>query len=155
MHQNPTKGAHTARYFTFALLVFSLLSGAIVATWKPRPSPVSYSPPPKSIVICGIKDHPCVTYAVSYHEPIGEYGDGSGEGFTDYEAKTIAIASSKDRFKNVRALEHEVYHAALWERGFKENETWDMHAWIYFSEGSFAMVLHDNPDFVSYIVSGY
>lgn len=102
-----------ARYFTFTLLALSLLSGALLASWRPKRLPVPYSPPPKSIVICGIKDHPCLTYAVSYHEPTNKYGDGSGEGFIDYQTKTIAIASSKNRFKNVQALEHEVYHAAL------------------------------------------
>ena len=143
------------RYFIFALLVLSLASGAVVARRRLRPKPVPYAQPPKSIVICGIKDHPCVTYTVSFHPPTLNYGDGPGEGFTDYEAKTIAIASSTDRFRNVQALEHEVYHAALWERGFKDTETWDLHAWIYFSEGPFSLVLHDNPDFVHYIVAAY
>ena len=107
-----------------------------------------YAPPPKSIMICGIRDYPCVTYAVSLHPPTETYGDGPGEGVTEYAAKTIAIASSSDHFKNVQALEHEVYHAALWERDFKEMETWDLHAWICFSEGPFTMVLHDNPEFL-------
>lgn len=143
------------RYFIFALLVLSLASGALVARRRVKPKPVSYAQPPKSIVICGIKDHPCVTYTVSFHQPTQKYGDGPGEGFTDYEAKTIAIASSKDSFQNVQALAHEAYHAALWERGFKDTETWDLHAWIYFSEGPFSLLLHDNPDFVHYIVGAY
>ena len=143
------------KYFIFVLLVLSLASGALVASRRLKPKPVSYAQPPKSIVICGIKDHPCVTYQVSFHPPTEKFGDGPGEGFTDYEAKTIAIASSNDAFKNVQALEHEVYHAALWERGFKDTETWDLHAWIYFSEGPFSLVLHDNPDFVHYIVAAY
>ena len=143
------------KYFIFVLLVLSLASGALVASRRLKPKPVSYAQPPKSIVICGIKDHPCVTYQVSFHPPTEKFGDGPGEGFTDYEAKTIAIASSNDAFKNVQALEHEVYHAALWERGFKDTETWDLHAWIYFSEGPFSLVLHDNPDFVHYIVGAY
>jgi len=144
-----------SRYFILALLVLSLASGAVVARRRLKPKAVPYAQPPKSIVICGIKDHPCVTYTVSFHHPTPKYGDGPGEGFTDYEAKTIAIASSADRFRNVQALEHEVYHAALWERGFKDTETWDLHAWIYFSEGPFSLVLHDNPDFVHYIVAAY
>jgi hypothetical protein len=143
------------RYFIFALLVLSVASGAVLASRRLKPKPVPYAQPPKSIVICGIKDHPCVTYTVSFHQPTLQYGDRPGEGFTDYEAKTIAIASSKDRFRNVQALEHEVYHAALWERGFQDTETWDLHAWIYFSEGPFSLVLHDNPDFVHYIVAAY
>jgi len=143
------------KYFIFVLLVLSLASGALVASRRLKAKPVAYAQPPKSIVICGIKDHPCVTYKVSFHPPTEKFGDGPGEGFTDYEAKTIAIASSNDAFKNVQALEHEVYHAALWERGFKDTETWDLHAWIYFSEGPFSLVLHDNPDFVHYIVAAY
>src|SRR6516225_11704510 len=39
-----------------------------------------YAPPPKSIMICGIRDYPCVTYAVSLHPPTETYGDGPGEG---------------------------------------------------------------------------
>jgi hypothetical protein len=143
------------KYFIFALLVLSLASGALVARRRASPKPSPYAQPPKSIVICGIKDHPCVTYTVSFHPATSKYGDGPGEGFTDYEAKTISIASSRDAFRNVQALEHEVYHAALWERGFKDTETWDLHAWIYFSEGPFSLLLHDNPDFVRYIVSAY
>jgi hypothetical protein len=143
------------KYFIFVLLVLSLASGALVASRRLKPKPASYAEPPKSIVICGIKDHPCVTYKVSFHPPTGKFGDGPGEGYTDYQAKTIAIASSNDSFKNVQALEHEVYHAALSERGFKDTETWDLHAWIYFSEGPFSLLLHDNPDFVRYIVAAY
>jgi hypothetical protein len=147
--------SNMTKRFTVGLLAFSFASGAVFASWTAKPETGRYAPPPKSIVICGIKDHPCVTYAVSFHPPAETYGDGPGEGVTDYAAKTIAIASSSDHFKNVQALEHEVYHAALWERGFQETETWDLHAWIYFSEGPFTMVLHDNPDFLHYIQAGY
>jgi hypothetical protein len=106
-------------------------------------------------VICGIEDHPCVTYVVTYHPPTHEYGDSKGEGVTDYERKTISIASSNDRFKNVEALEHEVFHAALWERGFRGNDKWEIHDWIYFSEGAFPLLFHDNPEFVKYLTTGY
>jgi hypothetical protein len=147
------------RSFTFGLLAISFTTGALVATWKPIQQAASraaaYTLPPKSILVCGIRDHPCVTYAVRYHQGTAKYGDGPGEGFTDYQAKTIDIASSNDPVNNVQALEHEVYHAALWERGFQDTEKWDIHAWIYFSEGPFSMVLHDNPDLVRYIVNGY
>jgi hypothetical protein len=148
------------REITLVVLAFSVASGALFSMWKAKPKPAPGPPklcaePPASIVICGIKDHPCVTYAVSYHSPTQKFGDGPGEGFTDFQARTIAIAFSKDRFKNVQALTHEVYHAALWERGFKDTEKWDLHAWIYFSEGPFSMVLHDNPSFVRYILDGY
>jgi len=116
---------------------------------------VTHVPHPRSIVICGIRDHPCVSYTVSYHEPTQMFGDGPGEGFTDYDAKTITIASSNDPVKNVQALAHEVYHAALWERGFRDEDKWALHSWIYLSEGAFSMVLHDNPEFMRYIAHGY
>jgi hypothetical protein len=110
---------------------------------------------PQSIVICGLQDRPCVTYTISFHEPTEGFGDSQGEGVTDYKRKTISIAESGDRFNNVKALEHEVLHAVLWERGFRDTEKWDVHAWIYFSEGVFPLLLHDNPDFVKYITTGY
>ena len=142
------------------VVVFSIIGGALFSTWRTKPKPAlaaqqPYAEPPSSIVICGIKDRPCVTYSVSYHPPTHKFGDGPGEGITDYQAKTITIALGKDRVENVQALVHEVYHAALWERGFKDNEKWDLHAWIFFSEGAFSMVLHDNPSFVHYILNGY
>jgi len=148
------------RDLTLLVLVFSVISGALFSAWKATPEPVPaprrpYAEPPSSIVICGIKDRPCVTYAVSYHPPTQKFGDGPGEGLTDFQAKTIAIAFGKDRVENVQALVHEVYHAALWERGFKDTEKWDLHAWIFFSEGAFTMLLHDNPGFVRYILNGY
>jgi hypothetical protein len=122
----------------------------------PRRSTTStYALPPRTIVLCGIQDRPCVTYAVSYHPASHAYGDSQGEGVTDYERKTISIALSNDRFKNVEALEHEVLHAALWERGFRDTDKWEIHDWIYFSEGAFPLLLHDNPDLVKYLTAGY
>jgi hypothetical protein len=103
-----------------------------------------------------LKDRPCVTYAVSFHEPTTAYGDSQGEGVTDYERKTIAIARSQDRFRNIQALQHEVFHAALWERDFHDDrEQWDLHAWIYFSEGVVPLLMRDNPSFVKYITEEY
>jgi hypothetical protein len=112
--------------------------------------------PPQSILICGLRDHPCVTYTISYHEPTTAYGDSQGEGVTNYEQKTISIARSHDRFTNIQALQYEVSHAALWERGFHDDgDRWDLHAWIYFSEGVFPILFHDNPDLVNYMTDGY
>lgn len=145
--------------FRLALVLLSFGIGVLVTHWKLKPEQVPqashYAFPPTSILICGIKDHPCVSYSVSSHAATEKYGDGPAEGFTDYEAKTITVATGKDRVANVQALEHEVYHAALWERGYKDNETWALHDWIYFSEGPFSMVLHDNPALVQYILHGY
>ena len=121
----------------------------------PRATTSSYAQPPRSILICGIEDHLCVSYAVSYHPPTHAYGDSQGEGVTDYERKTISIALSNDRFKTVKALEHEVFHAVLWERGFHDHDKWEIHDWIYFSEGAFPLLFHDNPEFVRYLTSGY
>jgi len=159
------------RYFTLALLGASFAGGAWVASSKQKlplaPSvpiahaatvtgnPIFRAEPPKAILICGIKDHPCVAYSVSFHPPTSNYAEGPGEGLTNYDARTIAIGYSDDPFQNVQALTHEVYHAALHERGFKDTERWQLHAWIYFSEGSFSMVLHDNPDLLHYIENGY
>lgn len=97
-----------------------------------------------------------MTYAVSFHEPTTDYGDSQGEGVTDNQQKTISIARSRDRFRNIQALQHEVFHAVLWERGFQDDsEKWDLHAWIYFSEGVFPLLLHDNPNFVKYVAQEY
>jgi hypothetical protein len=97
-----------------------------------------------------------VTYVISFHEPTTAYGDSQGEGATDYERKTISIAQSHDRFRNIQALQHEVLHASLWERDFRdEREKWDLHSWIYFSEGVFPLLCHDNPNFVKYVMEGY
>jgi hypothetical protein len=147
------------RGLAVAVFIVSVGAGALVMIGRAKGSSAQRvllnAQPPKSIVICGIKDHPCVTYALSYHSPTEKFGDAAGEGSTDYDAKTISIAWSKDPVTNVQALEHEVYHAALWERGFRDTDMWDIHAWIYFSEGPFSMVLHDNPNLVRYIVNGY
>ena len=134
-------------FVAFLLSVFFVYPG--------RSRSASYARPPQSIVICGIQDHPCVTYAVSYHPATHAYGDSAGEAVTDYERKTISIAWKNDRFKNVEALEHEVFHAALWERGFRDTDKWAIHDWIYFSEGTFPLLFRDNPEFVEYLTSEY
>lgn len=139
----------------FVLSAISFVSGALTTTVGLHTTHEMASAPPSSILICGITDHPCVTYTVSYHKATGAHGDRGGEGVTDYEKKTISIASSHDPFENVEALEHEVYHAVLHERTISDQETWDIHTWIYLSEGPFTMVLHDNPGFVHYILGGY
>jgi hypothetical protein len=147
-----------AKYLLLFLLTLSFMSGVVVSKLQrqdPNPKPVSAAQPPKSIVICGIEDHPCVHYAISYHAPTGKFGDKAGEGVTDYQAKTISIASSRDSFVNVSTLMHEIYHAALWERGFTEEQSWKLHDWIYFSEGPVSMILHDNPELMRYIANGY
>jgi hypothetical protein len=144
-----------SKHLASVLFALSVVSGVFVSVLRPNSARANYASPPSSILICGIADHPCVTYTVSYHEPTETYGNLSGEGVTDYEKKSISIASSKDRFENVRALEHEVYHAVLHERGIRDSETWDIHSWIYLSEGPFTMVLHDNPEFVHYVMTGY
>jgi hypothetical protein len=33
-----------------------------------------------------------------------------------------------------------------------DSEQWDLHARIYFSEGVFPLLLHDNPSFVKYVM---
>jgi|SRR5215813_9821303 len=150
-----------AKYLSLVLAAFSFACGALVATWNTKGQTAHKTPlathdlHPRSIVICGIRDHPCVSYTVSYHEPTRVFGDGPGEAFTDYEAKTIVIAWSKDPVQNVQALAHEVYHAALWERGLRDEDKWDLHSWIYLSEGAFSMALHDNPELMRYIADGY
>jgi hypothetical protein len=135
--------------FCGVILAVTLLLGRVRTA---RSSSVSA---PQSVLICGLQDRPCVSYTISFHEPTAGYGDSQGEGVTDYEQKTISIARSGDHFKNVEAVEHEVFHAVLWERGFQDTEQWDVHAWIYFSEGAFPLLFHDNPDLVKYITTGY
>jgi hypothetical protein len=143
------------RLYSMAVIV-ALLGGVLLGSWRPESHAKTYAPPPTHIAICGLKDRPCVTYTISYHEPSKTYGDSQGEGVTDYEQKTISIARSRDRFRNVQALQHEVFHAVLWERGFPDDsEKWDLHAWIYFSEGIFPILLHDNPDLARYIAGGF
>jgi len=130
-----------------------LLAAILAYPWRSRSS--SLAPPPRTILLCGLSDHPCVIYKVSFHPATHVYGDSEAEGVTDYEQKTISIAWSQDHFKNVKALEHEVFHAVLWERGFRDTDKWAIHDWIYFSEGSFPLLFHDNPDFVKYLTAGY
>lgn len=149
-----------AKYLLLVLLTLAFLSGVGVLKLQPSKDPtpkaVSVAQPPKSILICGLADHPCVHYHVSYHEPTGKPGDRAGDGVTDYDAKTISIASSPDSFENVSTLMHEVYHAALWERGFHDDKKRStLHDWIYSSESSTSMVLHDNPELMRYIANGY
>ncbi len=148
-----------AKYLLLTLITLSFMSGVGVSNLQrsknPTPKPASIAQPPRSVVICGIKDHPCVRYAVSYHEPTGKFEDCAGDGVTDSEAKTISIVSSRDSFENVSTLVHEVYHAALSERGFEDEERWTVHEWIYSSEGPISMVLHDNPELMRYIANGY
>lgn len=148
-----------AKYLLLILLTLSFMSGVVVSKLQraedPTPKSVSIPQPPKSIVICGIADHPCVHYAVAFHQPTGKFGDRAGDGLTDYDAKIISIASSPDSFVNVSTLVHEVYHATLWERGFTDKKPWTLHDWIYFSEGPISMVLHDNPELMRYIANGY
>lgn len=148
-----------AKYLLLLLLAISFTSGVVVSKLQ-RPEsrthkPESIAQPPTSIAICGIADHPCVHYAVSYHEPTGKSGDWAGDGLTNYEAKTISIASSRDSFVNVSTLVHEIYHATLWERGFTDKKSLKLHEWIYFSEGAISIVLHDNPELMRYIANGY
>jgi len=142
--------------FGVILIGFVSLGGVLLASREPEVVPKTFAAPPTSVLVCGLKDHPCVTYTISYHEPTTVYGDSQGEGFTDYERKTISIAWSHDRFKNIQALQHEIFHAVLWERGFQDDsDTWDLHAWIYFSEGAFPILFHDNPALVRYMSVGY
>lgn len=147
--------------FLMSTLIVLLLGQLFLMSWrsknppKPMPSIKSYAQAPSSVLICGIEDHPCITYTITFHQPTNAYGDKEGEGVTDFETKTISIAQSNDRFDNVSAIQHEVFHAVLWERGFRYSEKWDIHAWIYFSDSAFPMLFHDNPELVHYIMSGY
>ena len=139
--------------FYFTSIAVALLGGILLGSWRPSTSAKTEALPPGSILICGLKDRPCVRYLISFHDPTATYGDSQGEGVTDYEQKTISIARSRDRYRNIQALQHEVLHAALWERDFHDDsEKWDLHAWIYFTEGVFPLLLHDNPDFVKYVM---
>lgn len=134
-------------------IAVALLGGVLLGSWRPAGMGKKHAAPPTAILICGLTNRPCVTYVISFHEPTTAYGDSEGEGVTDYKQKTISIARSGDRFRNVQALQHEVFHAALWERDFQDDtEKWDLHAWIYFSEGVYPILLHDNPSFVTYVM---
>lgn len=115
----------------------------------------SYAPPPRSVVICGAQDYACITYVISYHSATHAFPDSPGEGVIDYQRKTISIVWRNDRFRNVQALEHEVFQAALWERGIRDNDKLPVHDWINFSEGAFALLFHDNPEFARFLTAGY
>ena len=141
-----------------ALLFCISLKGAVLAALliHPRRSKgFSYAPPPRSIVICGAHDYGCVTYVISCRPATHAFRDFQGEGVIDYERKTISILWRTNRLKNVEALEHEVFQAALWERGFRDTDKWTIRDWIYFSEGTFALLFHDNPEFANYLTAGY
>jgi hypothetical protein len=139
----------------FMSIAVALFGGVLLGSWRPAASANTYAPP-TSIRICGLKDRPCARYLISFHEPTSAYGDSGGEGVTDYQLKTISIARSQDRFRNVQALQHEIFHAALWERDFHDDsEKWDLHAWIYFTESVFPLLLHDNPELVKYLTEDY
>lgn len=140
------------------LLVSTSLASAFLAAlfMQPRQArSASYPLPPRSIVICGAQDYACVTYLISYRPATHAYRHSQGQGVIDFERKTISIVWSNDRFKNVEALEREVFHAALWERGIRDTDKWEVDDWIYFSEGTFAFLFRDNPEFVRYLTAGY
>ena len=115
----------------------------------------SYAPPPRSVLICGAHDYACSTYVISYHPATHAHRDLQGEGVTDYERKTISIVWNPDRFKNVEALEREVFHADLWERGIRDTDKRDVHDWLDVSDRIIASLFHDNPEFVNYVTTGY
>src|SRR5690349_18205970 len=131
----------------------TFLAALLMQTRQSRSS--SYAPPPRSIVICGAQDYACVTYVISYHPATHAFRDYQGEGVIDFERKTISIVWRNDRFKNVETLGHHVFQAALWERGIRDNDKLAVHDWIYFSEGTFALLFHDNPEFAKYLTAGY
>ena len=143
---------------TRILLACVSLSGAFLAALIMQPQQSrssSYAPPPRSIVICGAQDYACVTYVISYHRARHASGDSHGKGVIDFERKTISIVWSEDRFKDVKALERAVFHAALWERGIRDTDQREIDDWVYFSDGVFASLFHDNPEFVRYLTAGY
>ena len=140
------------------LLVCTSLTSAFLAAlcMQARPSSsASYAPPPRSILICGAQDYACVTYVISYQPATHAHRGLQGKGVIDYERKTISIVWSTDRFKNVEALEREVFHAALWERGVRDTDKREVDDWIHFSEGTFALLFRENPEFVRYLTAGY
>ena len=134
-------------------LVSAFLTALYVQPW--RSGSKSYAPPPRSIVICGARDYACNTYVISYHPATHAYRDLQGKGVIDYERKTISIVWSNDGFKNVETVEREVFRVALRERGIPDTEKRDVHDWLSCSEGIFASLFHDNPEFVHYITAGY
>lgn len=132
-----------------------LLSALLLYPHPRRSTSSSYAAPPRWIVLCGIQDRPCVTYLVAYRRPAHAHGDSQAEGVTDYERKTISLPWTNDRFKNVAALEHQVIRAALWERGFRDTDTWAIRDWMYFSDETLPLLFHDNPEFAEYLKAGY
>ena len=96
-----------------------------------------------------------MTYVITYHPPTHARRAAQREGVIDYERKTISIVWSEDRFKDVKALERAVFHAALWERGIRDTDQREIDDWVYFSEGIFASLFHDNPEFVRYLAAGH
>ena len=139
------------------LLVCTSLTSFLAALFmQPRPSSsASFAPPPRSILICGAQDYACVTYVISYQPATRGHRGLQGKGVIDYERKTISIVWSTDGFNNVKALEREVFHAALWERGIRDTDKREVDDWIYFSEGTFALLFRENPEFVRYLTAGY
>ena len=157
------------------LLVCLSLTGAYLAAVFLEPRQLrgsSFAAPPRSIQICwahdyacgglqdaaktpGAHDYACNTYVISYQPASHARRDSQGEGVIDYERKTISIVWTADRFKNVETLEREVFHAALWERGIRDTDKWEVHDWLYVSDRIIASLFHDNPEFVNYVTSGY
>ena len=132
--------------------------GAFLAAlfMQPRQSKSSpFAPPPRSILICGARDYACNTYVVIYRSPKHAYRDAQVETEIDYDRKTISIVWSNDRFNNVETLEREVFRAALWERGIRDTDKWDVRDWLDHSDGMIALLFHDNPEFANYITAGY
>ena len=140
------------------LLACISLTGVFLAALfiQPRQSRGSSdAPPPRSVVICGAQDYACVTYVISYHPARHGYRESQRDGVTDYERKTISIVWSEDRVKNVQAIEREVFHAALWEQGIRDTDKREIDDWVHSSEGMFASLFHNNPEFVRYLAAGY
>ena len=115
----------------------------------------SFAPPPRTILICGAQDYACNAYVVTYHPATHANRGSQSEGAIDYQRKTISIVWSNDQFKNVETLEREVFLAALWERGIRDTDKWDVHDWVDISDRIIASLFHDNPDFANYIAAGY
>lgn len=106
-------------------------------------------------MICGAHDYACNTYVIRYHPAVHVDRDLQCEGVIDYQRKTIVIVWSTDRFKNVETVERAVFQAALWERGIRDTDKWDVHDWLHLSDSIIASLFHDNPEFVNYITAGY
>ena len=96
-----------------------------------------------------------MTYVITYHPLTHARRAAQREGVIDYERKTISIVWREDRFKDVEALERAVFRAALWERGSRDTDQWKIDEWVSLSEGIFASLFHDNPEFVRYLAAGH